>query len=47
MLTVSESLRAQDKSILEFLEASIRARLASESRPSLLALPATAVRRSA
>ncbi len=36
MLTVSESLRAQDRSILDFLEASIRARLTRESGPSLL-----------
>ena len=36
MLTVSESLRAQGRSILDFLEASIRARLTGASRPSLL-----------
>jgi transposase len=36
MLTVCESLRAQGRSILGFLEASIRARLTSEALPSLL-----------
>ncbi len=34
--TASESLRAQDRSFLAFLEASIRARLAGTPRPSLL-----------
>jgi transposase len=36
MLTVSESLRAQDRSILDFLEASIRAPPTATPRPSLL-----------
>ncbi len=47
MLTVSESLRAQDRSILEFLEASIRARLTGRSRPSLLPTAQAAARISA
>ncbi len=47
MLTVSESLRAQDRSILEFLEASIRARLTGPARPSLLPIAQTAARISA
>jgi transposase len=36
MLTESESLRAQDRSILEFLEASIRARPHGANQPSLV-----------
>jgi len=36
MLTVCESLRAQGRSILDFLVASIHARLAGADRPSLL-----------
>jgi hypothetical protein len=37
MLTVCESLRAQGRSILSFLEESIRPRLDGDHRPSLLA----------
>jgi hypothetical protein len=47
MLTVSESLRAQDRSILDFLEQSIRARLTGHIRPSLLPSAEEEVRRSA
>ena len=36
MLTVSESLRAQGRSILRFLEQAIRARLLGEKSPSVL-----------
>jgi transposase len=36
MLTTCESLRAQGRSILDFLEASIRARLIRSQQPSLL-----------
>jgi len=36
MLTVCETLRAQGRSILEFLEQSIRVRIQSGARPSLL-----------
>ena len=36
MLTVSESLRAQGRSILEFVESAIRARLGEAETPSLL-----------
>ena len=36
MLTVSESLRAQGRSILDFVEDSIRASLTGDARPSLL-----------
>ncbi len=44
MLTVCESLRAQGRSILDFLEASIRMRLVGEQHPSLLpSLSATLV----
>jgi len=42
MLTVRESLRAQGRSILEFLEQSIRGRLADTPGPSLLNLAARA-----
>lgn len=47
MLTVSESLRAQERSILDFLERSIRARLTGGEHPSLLASANAAIRRSA
>ena len=47
MLTVSESLRAQERSILDFLEASIRARLQEGARPSLLPPAQAALRRTA
>ncbi len=47
MLTVSESLRAQGRSILDFLEASIRARITGACRPSLLPPAEAVVRRSA
>ena len=36
MLTVCESLRAQGRSILDFLEESIRAELCGQAQPSLL-----------
>jgi len=41
MLTVCESLRAQGRSILDFVEESIRAALVGQPHPSLL--PARAV----
>jgi len=47
MLTVSESLRAQDRSILDFLEASIRARLMGGTHPALLPSKEAAVSLSA
>ena len=47
MLTVSESLRAQGRSILDFLEASLRARLTGASHPSLLPSSRAATRLSA
>jgi transposase len=47
MLAMSESLRAQDRSILDFLEASIRGRLTGSSRPSLLPSAHVAARLSA
>lgn len=47
MLTVSESLRAQDRSILDFLETSIRARLTGDTGPSLLPATTGATRLSA
>ena len=40
MLTVSESLRAQGRSVLEFLEASIRSNLLHSRWPTLLLTPA-------
>jgi len=40
MLTVTESLRAQGRSILGFLDASIRARLSGKRHPSLLSVRA-------
>ena len=40
MLTVCESLRAQGRSILEFVEESIRAKLCGQLQPSLV--PASA-----
>ena len=36
MLTVSESLRAQGRNVLDFLEESIRAQLCGQPPPSLL-----------
>ena len=47
MLTVSESLRVQGRSILEFLEALILARLAGDMRPSLMPALACSTRISA
>jgi transposase len=40
MLTVTESLRAQGRSILDFLEESVRARLTGHDGPSLVPSPA-------
>lgn len=39
MLTFSESLRAQGRPILEYLEASIRANLSGAPHPTLLPAP--------
>jgi hypothetical protein len=36
MLTVCESLRAQGRSILQFLEEIVRARIVGDKHPSLL-----------
>jgi transposase len=47
MLTVSESLRAQGRSILDFLEASIRAALSQHRHPWILPPACAAALRSA